>query len=155
MTVPLQQQLGSFWNHQSTSQKITLVALVIAAAVVIPLFVSWATTPSYAVAFSGMAEEDAGQVVQKLAAANIPYKLNGTGTILVPQNQVYEVRLQMARDGLPSNGTVGLELFGSNTLGMTEFTQKVNYQRALEGELERTIGSLSTDRGSSGAHCYP
>ena len=59
------------------------------------------------------------------------------------QNQVYEVRLQMARDGLPANGTVGLELFGSNTLGMTEFTQKVNYQRALEGELERTIGSLS------------
>lgn len=142
MTLPLQQQLGSFWNHQSTSQKITLIALVLAAAIVIPLFVTWATTPSYAVAFSGMAEEDAGQVVQKLAAANIPYKLNGTGTILVPQNQVYEVRLQMARDGLPSNGTVGLELFGSNTLGMTEFTQKVNYQRALEGELERTIGSL-------------
>lgn len=143
MAVPLQQQIGSFWNHQSTSQKITLVALILAAAIVIPLFVSWATTPTYAVAFSGMSEEDAGQVVQKLAAANIPYKLNGTGTILVPQNQVYEVRLQMARDGLPANGTVGLELFASNTLGMTEFTQKVNYQRALEGELERTIGSLS------------
>ncbi len=143
MAEPLQQQLGSFWSHQTTSQKITLIALIIAAAIVIPLFVSWATTPSYAVAFSGMAEEDAGQVVQKLAEANIPYKLSGTGTIMVPENQVYEVRLQMARDGLPANGTVGLELFGSNTLGMTEFTQKINYQRALEGELERTIGSLS------------
>lgn len=143
MAQPLQQQLGSFWSHQSTSQKITMIALVLAAVIVIPLFVSWATTPSYSVAFSGMSEEDAGEVVQKLAEANIPYKLSGTGTIMVPENQVYEVRLQMARDGLPSNGSVGLELFGSNTLGMTEFTQKINYQRALEGELERTIGSLS------------
>ncbi len=143
MTTPLTQQVGSFWSHQSTSQKITLIALVLAAAIVIPLIVSWATAPSYSVAFTGMTEEDAGQVVQKLAEANIPYKLSGTGTIMVPEKQVYEVRLQMARDGLPSNGTVGLELFGSNTLGMTEFTQKINYQRALEGELERTIGSLS------------
>ena len=90
-----------------------------------------------------MSEDDAGQIVEKLAAANIPYKLNGTGTILVPEIQVYEVRLQMAREGLPQSGTVGLEVFSGSTLGMTEFTQKVNYQRALEGELERTISSLS------------
>jgi flagellar M-ring protein FliF len=143
MTVPIQQQLVSFWNKQTTTQKITLIVLVIAVAVLVPLFLNWATQPTYAVAFSGMSETDAGQVVDKLAASNIPYKLNGTGTILVPQNQVYEVRLQMAKEGLPSSGTVGLEVFSGSTLGMTEFTQKVNYQRALEGELERTIGSMT------------
>lgn len=144
MTVPLQQQFGSFWGRQSTSQKITLIVLLVAVAVLVPLFISWATQPTYSVAFSGMSEEDAGQIIDKLSASNIPYQLNGTGTILVPQNQVYEVRLQMAKEGLPSSGTVGLEVFSGSTLGMTEFSQKVNYQRALEGELERTIGSLSS-----------
>lgn len=144
MTVPLQQQLGSFWGRQTTSQKITLVVLLTAVAVLVPLFISWATQPTYAVAFSGMSEEDAGQIIDKLAASNIPYQLNGTGTIMVPQNEVYEVRLQMAKEGLPSSGTVGLEVFSGSTLGMTEFSQKVNYQRALEGELERTIGSLAS-----------
>ena len=144
MTVPLQQQLGSFWTRQSNSQKITLVVLLVAVAVLVPLFINWATQPTYAVAFSGMSETDAGQVVDKLTASNIPYQLNGTGTILVPQNMVYEVRLQMAKEGLPSSGTVGMEVFSGSTLGMTEFSQKVNYQRALEGELERTIGSLAS-----------
>lgn len=143
MTVPLQQQLGTFWTRQSTSQKITLIVLVIAVSVLVPLFLNWATQPTYSVAFSGMSEDDAGQIVEKLAASNIPYKLNGTGTILVPQTQVYEVRLQMANEGLPQSGSVGMEVFSQSTLGMTEFTQKVNYQRALEGELERTISSLA------------
>jgi flagellar M-ring protein FliF len=121
-----------------------LVSLVAAAAVLIPLFLVWASAPTYAVAFSGLSETDAGAIVENLSAANIPYQLRGTGTILVPSNQVYEVRLQMARQGLPEGGNVGYELFSGNTLGMTEFTQRVNYQRALEGELERTIGSLES-----------
>jgi len=143
MSVPLQQQVSTFWSRQSTSQKITLIALILAAVVVVPLLITWATQPTYSVAFSGMSEEDAGEVIQKLNESSIPYKLQGTGTIMVPQDQVYEVRLQMAREGLPQKGTVGFELFSGSTLGMTEFTQKVNYRRALEGELERTIGSLA------------
>jgi flagellar M-ring protein FliF len=139
----LRQQATNFWNHQSNSQRIILITLVLAAAIIIPVIVSWANTPTYAVAFSGLSEADAGQITQKLDEGNIPYKLQGTGTILVPTSQVYETRLMLARDGLPSNGsTVGFELFSGNTLGMTEFTQKVNYQRALEGELERTISKL-------------
>lgn len=143
MTVPLQQQIGSFWSRQSTTQKVTLIVLLVAVVILVPLLINWATQPTYTVAFSGMSEEDAAQIVDQLTASNIPYKLNGTGTILVPQDKVYEVRLQMAKAGLPSTGTVGLEFFGQSNLGMTEFSQKVNYQRALEGELERTIGSLS------------
>ncbi len=93
-------------------------------------------------AFSGLDDADAGEIVNLLAAQNIPYQVRGTGTILVPSDRVYEVRLSMATEGLPQSDNVGYELFSGSTLGMTEFTQRVNYQRALEGELERTILSL-------------
>jgi flagellar M-ring protein FliF len=142
MMVPFQ-QFNTFWQRQTRSQRITLIILVVAVAVIVPVVIMWATTPSYAVAFSGLSDSDAGQVVQKLEADKISYKLRDGGTIMVPSNQVYEVRLNMARQGLPASSTVGFELFSNTSvLGMTEFTEKVNYQRALEGELERTIGSL-------------
>lgn len=141
----LQQQFLAFWLRQKNSQRITLVALVLSAAILIPILISWATTPTYVVAFSGLSETDAGAVVEELTVQGITYKLDGSSTILVPSDQVYEVRLKMATAGLPQTGsTVGYELFSGSTLGMTEFTQKVNYQRAVEGELERTIGSLTS-----------
>jgi flagellar M-ring protein FliF len=142
--IAIQQQFLAFWKKQKTSQKITLISLILAAAILIPILVTWATKTTYAVAFSGLSETDASAVVKELSTDGISYKLDGTSTILVPTNQVYDARLKIASAGLPSNGTtVGYELFSGSTLGMTEFTQKVNYQRALEGELERTIGSLS------------
>ena len=138
----IRQQFGSFWSKQSKIQRIVLVALVGTGLVLIPLFLTWASTPTYAVAFNGMSESDAGLIVEQLAEQNIPYQLRNSSTILVPSDMVYDVRLRMARQGLPQGGTVGFELFSGNTLGMTEFTQRVNYQQAMEGELERTIGSL-------------
>lgn len=141
----IQQQFIAFWQRQKTSQKVTLVALILASAILIPILITWATKTTYAVAFSGLSETDAGAVVEELTALGVPYKLEGSSTILVPTDQVYEVRLKMATAGLPQTGsTVGYELFSGSTLGMTEFTQKVNYQRAVEGELERTIGSLNS-----------
>ncbi len=142
MLAPLQKQFNVFWEKQSKSQRIILITLILAAAVLIPVLVSWANTPSYSVAYSGLSETDASQIVQKMDEAGVTYRLRDSGTILVESDQVYEVRLKMARDGLPQSSTVGYELFDGNTLGMTEFTQRVNYQRALEGELERTIGSI-------------
>lgn len=138
----LRQQLSKFWASQSTTQRIVLIILVGTGVVLIPLFLIWASTPTYAVAFSGLSESDAGQIVEYLNGEGIKYQLRNSGTIMVPSDQVYDVRLMMAREGLPEGGTVGFELFSGNTLGMTEFTQRVNYQQALEGELERTIGSL-------------
>ncbi len=138
----LREQLSKFWGSQSLGQRIVLIVLVGTGVVLIPLFLVWASTPTYAVAFSGLSEADAGLIVEKLNEGGINYQLRSSGTILVQSDQVYDVRLQMAREGLPEGGTVGFELFNGNTLGMTEFTQRVNYQQALEGELERTIGSL-------------
>jgi flagellar M-ring protein FliF len=143
MFAQLRAQFSQFWGRLSSAQRTILVGLVVLAAIVIPLIISWATTPSYAVAFSGMSESDAGQIAQKLDADGIPYQVKAGGTILVPSDKVYSVRLTMATAGLPAGGTVGFEIFSGNTFGMTDFTQKVNYQRALEGELERTIGSLA------------
>lgn len=119
-----------------------IITLLLAVLVLVPVLVSWANTPTYSVAYSGLSESDAAEIVQELTDGGIPYKLNGTGTIMVPADQVYETRLKIARAGLPKNSTVGFELFDGNTLGMNEFSQRVNYQRALEGELERTISSL-------------
>jgi len=142
MLTSLRQQVGEFWQSQSRARRITLIVLSLAVLVAVVVFLVWASTPTYAVAYRGLSEADAGEIVQKLEEEKIPYQLKDTGTILVPSDKVYEVRLKMARDGLPKNSQVGFELFSNNTLGMTEFTQRVNYQRALEGELERTIGNL-------------
>lgn len=139
----LQQQFTSYWKSQSLGKQITMVSLILAAAILIPVLINWSNKPSYSVAYSGLSEADASQIVQKLDENNIPYQLKNSGTIEVPNDQVYSVRLLMAREGLPESSTVGYELFsGTSMLGMTEFSQQVNYQRAIEGELQRTIGSL-------------
>ena len=139
----LQQQFTTYWKSQSLGRQITMVSLILAAAILVPVLINWSSTPSYSVAYTGLSEADASQIVQKLDENNIPYQLKNSGTIEVPHDQVYSVRLLMAREGLPQSSTVGYELFsGSATLGMTEFSQQVNYQRAIEGELQRTIGSL-------------
>jgi flagellar M-ring protein FliF len=144
LILQLRQQFTEFWKRQSQIQRIVLMSLLVAGAAIITIFVVWSNNPTYAVAFSGLNETEAGKIVEKLQAAAIPYQLRNGTTILVPSSRVYEVRLSMATQGLPQSGsgTVGFELFSGTTLGMTEFTQRVNYQRALEGELERTISSL-------------
>ena len=137
-------QFQAFWEKQTATQKIVLSSMLLIFVVLVAVLVSWATKTSYSVAFSNLSDTDAGAIIEQLDTNGIPYKLNGTGTILVPAEKVYEVRLMMAREGLPESGSVGFELFSEVSLGMTEFTQKVNYQRALEGELERTILSLDS-----------
>ncbi len=142
MLAPLQQQVTTFWKKQNNPQRITIVALGLSLLILVPVLIIWANKPTYSVAYSGLSEQDAAEITQAMDAANIPYQLKTSGTIMVPSDQVYEVRLQMAREGYPKDSAVGYELFDGNTLGMTEFTQKINYQRALEGELERTIASI-------------
>jgi flagellar M-ring protein FliF len=143
----LASQAMSFWQRQKSTQRIILISAVAVLAIVIPVLVTWASQPTYAVAFNNLTEEDASSIVQNLKSSNISYKLQGTGTILVPEDQVYDVRLTMAGQGLPKGSSTGFELFTGSTIGMTEFTQRVNYQQAMEGELERTISSLDQIAG--------
>jgi flagellar M-ring protein FliF len=94
--------------------------------------------------FTNLTTEDAGEIVRRLQEQKIPYQIGGDGrAILVPSDRVYELRLSLASDGLPQGGGVGFEIFDRKNFGMTEFVQKLNYQRAMQGELSRTIGQLS------------
>ena len=143
MLIKAREQFLTVWQRQNRTQRFIMGGLVLGALIAAFVFISWSSSPSYGVAFTNMSEADAGKVIERLDELAIPYRLRGSGTILVPSDQVYEVRLKMAREGLPEGSSTGFELFSGNTLGMTEFTQRVNYQRALEGELERTIGSMA------------
>jgi flagellar M-ring protein FliF len=94
--------------------------------------------------FSGLAAEDAGAVVEKLRAQSVEYKVaDGGGVILVPSSRVAELRLQMASAGLPKTGRIGFEIFDKANFGASDFAQQVNFRRALEGELERSVMSLT------------
>jgi len=120
---------------------------MIALAAIIALIVGavmWSRTPDYRVLFSNLSERDAGSVVVTLQQMNVSYKTEAGGTIMVPSDQVYDLRFKLASQGLPKGDTVGFELMDSAKLGMTQFQEQVAYQRALEGELARTIQALDT-----------
>ncbi|MBU1196469.1 MAG: flagellar M-ring protein FliF [Proteobacteria bacterium] len=106
------------------------------------LFILTNKTP-FKAAYHGLEKDDAAMVVEKLKADNIAYRLTGDGTtILVPEESVYDVRLSMAREGIPKGGGVGFEIFDKTEFGTTEFVQKINKTRAIQGELARTISAF-------------
>ena len=105
----------------------------------------WFRTPDYKVLYSNLNDRDGGTIVATLQQQNIPYKMaEGGGAILVPADMVYETRLKLASQGLPRGGSVGFELLENQKLGVSQFQEQINFQRALEGELARTIQSLAS-----------
>ncbi|MGC3965354.1 MAG: flagellar basal-body MS-ring/collar protein FliF [Rhodocyclaceae bacterium] len=124
------------------------VALAVAIALLVGVWL-WGKQPDYAVLFSNLAEKDGGQIVAALQQQNVPYKVEAGGaTILVPNDRANELRLLMASQGLPKGGMVGFELMDTQKFGMSQFNEQVNYQRALEGELARTIQSIAAVGGA-------
>jgi flagellar M-ring protein FliF len=130
------------WLSLSRNQRITLGAIAITAVVVLIAFVTISRPSDYQVAFSNLKDEDAAAVVSKLKESKIPYEVD-KGTIKVPTAQVEEVKLMIAASGAVKGGNgTGMEIFTQPHFGLTEFAEKINYQRALEGELARSIGRL-------------
>lgn len=108
------------------------------------LIINWAKSQYYAPLYSGLSAEDAGKIIERLKEMNVPYQIGeGGGSISVPTTDVYETRMKLATAGLPSPQNIGYALFDQTNIGMTDFLQKVNYRRALEGELARTITGLN------------
>ncbi len=102
--------------------------------------VLWSSEKPYRTIYAGMAEKDAASVVEMLQKEHIPYQLAGGGVVMVPEDQVYQVRLKLAGEGMTPSGNTGFEIFDqSNEFGLSDFTRKINLQRALQGELSRTI----------------
>jgi flagellar M-ring protein FliF len=128
------------------------VLLMVAAAAVVALMIgiwAWSQKTEYRVLFSNFSDRDGGSIVAALQQLNIPYKYSESGTaILVPETVVHDARLKLAAQGLPKGGNVGFELMENQKLGISQFLEQVNFQRALEGELARSIESLDSVAGA-------
>lgn len=140
----LLEQIGEFWAALNQRGRVTLLVAAALVLSLIGLFV-WRSNPrDYRPLYSGLNPQEAGLIVARLETMAAPYRLEANGTtILVPQKELDRVRLQLAAEGLPESGRLGFELFDEANFGATEFAERINFQRALEGELERTIASLA------------
>lgn len=146
------ESLKNFINTLTIKQKIVIGVSVVTTFILIIFLVSIFNQPNYAVLFADLSQQDASKVIEHLSAKKIPYQIEDNGSIIrVPKDKVYETRLELAGKGLPSSGTVGYELFDKSSMGMSDFMQKLNYKRALEGELARTIAG---QEGIDGARIH-
>ncbi|MCU6217344.1 flagellar basal-body MS-ring/collar protein FliF [Enterobacter bugandensis] len=137
------ERIKSMLSSLRGSPKLLLVICVAAALSVIIALMFWAKEPDYRVLFSNISDEEGGAIVAQLSQLNVPYRIDTLGgVIMVPGSQVHEVRMKLAQQGLPKGGSVGFELLDQEKFGVSQFTEQVNYQRALEGELARTIENL-------------
>ena len=133
-----------FWAGRSPQQRIYLGLGLAITLGVAAFFVKMISTPEYKPLMSGLEPADAQAITAQLAAKKIPYLVGPDGTsITVPADQVDAARLEVASHDSPHSGRIGFEIFDKVSWGQTEFDEKVNYQRALEGELERTIQTMS------------
>ncbi|MBW7886946.1 MAG: flagellar M-ring protein FliF [Bacteroidetes bacterium] len=141
-------QLAVLFQRFTPRQKFIIAAVSAAALTALILLVTVFNKPSYGILFSNLNEQDASKIVQSLKEKSVPYSLEDGGkTILVPKQQLYELRLDLASSGLPNQSLIGYEIFDRTNFGVSDFVQKVNYRRALEGELSRTILNLDEVEG--------
>ncbi|MCP3899718.1 MAG: flagellar M-ring protein FliF, partial [Desulfobacteraceae bacterium] len=129
-----------------TTKALTLVKKIILGVLILVMVAGfttlflWTNKTKFKVAYKSLSKADAAEIVFKLKESNTAYRLEGGGTtILVPEKEVYDVRLTMAKEGIPKGGGVGYEIFDKTEFGTTEFVQKINRKRAVQGELARTI----------------
>jgi len=143
-------QITAVVKRLTLGQKIGIVVSMIASIAALVMLINWANKPTFGLLFSNLNPADASKIIDKLKQSSIEYQIGDDGkAILVPRDRVYELRLQMAGQGLPQTSVVGYEIFDKPSFGMTDFTQKVNFKRALEGELEKTILQLEEIDGAS------
>ncbi|HKI82678.1 MAG TPA: flagellar basal-body MS-ring/collar protein FliF, partial [Pseudodesulfovibrio sp.] len=133
-------KLQGVWTDRTVSQRILIGGLAAAVVISFALMIYWMNKPDYRVLMTNLYPEDASRVVGMLQAQKEDYKLENNGTtIMVPVDRVYELRLKVAGEGNLHGQGIGFEIFDEVQIGQTDFVQHVNYQRALQGELARTI----------------
>lgn len=135
----LDQIMGVF-NKLTIQQRLIIGGATVGTFALIIVLIFFLNEPVYTTLYSNLAEEDASKVIDELTAQKIPFVIEDNGkAIKVPKEKVYETRLTLAGKGIPNSGIIGYEIFDKSTMGMSEFMQKLNYKRALEGELAKTI----------------
>ena len=131
------------WGELPAAQRTLGVVVALALLVGAVAFVQWQRTPAMGPLFTGLSSADGGAVVEQLQAAGVAYELtDGGATVLVPSDQVYDLRLQMSAAGLPGDDTGGYSLLDEQGVTASQFQQEVAYQRAMEGELAKTVGAI-------------
>jgi flagellar M-ring protein FliF len=137
------ESLNQIFATPAQKRLLLISAVGLLSVIVFGSLIFWNQQPDLQVLFSNLTQEDMGEMVAKLKEKKIPYQISPDGrTLLVPREQVYEIRMALASEGLPKGGGVGFEVFDRTNLGATDFVQKLNYQRALQGELARTIRQI-------------
>ena len=144
--------IGQFFkliNSLPLSKKISMIFVIVLVITGFAFMFFWANQENYQILFSNLDPGDGNAIVAELRKKNIPYKIEANGTIiLVPEEKVYDLRLSMAGDGLPNGGNVGFEIFDHTDFKTTKFVQELNYRRALQGELSRTINQFKEVKSS-------
>ena len=137
---------GRDWlNKLQQNPRIPLIVAGAAAVAIVIALLLWARSPEYRVLYSTLTDADGGRIITQLDAMGIPYEFSEGGqALLIPADQVRQTRLRLAEQGLPEASGVGFELMDDQAFGISQFAEQVNYQRALEGELARTIGTLGS-----------
>ena len=137
------QQVKEIWNRLPLTGRIATIGAAVATLALIAAVVYYGSQPEYGVLFADLKPADAQTIVEKLKAANVPYAISNNGTtVQVPADKISELRLQMASAGILSGGHVGFDLFDKTSFGATDFAQQVNYRRAIEGELAKTLEGM-------------
>jgi flagellar M-ring protein FliF len=137
-------QAKKLFGSLTPRQLVSIAVAAIAVVAGVMLLMRWQRDSSLRPLYTGLAPEDASAIVQKLREAGIDYKISNNGTeLMAPEDKIPELRLQMAGSGLPKTGRIGFEIFDKTNFGITDFAEHVNYRRALEGELERSVMAIS------------
>ena len=142
--------IASFWNGMTNGRRILFVLTTIGVLVGVLTVSSIVSQERYVTLFGDLSPEDAQSITAKLKELKVPHKIENHGSVvMVPDGRVDEIRLELAGSNLPrGGGSIGNEIFDKSSLGATEFQQRIQKQRALEGELQRTIGSVASIAGS-------
>jgi flagellar M-ring protein FliF len=139
----LGQQLAGIWRELGLNQRISIVMATGIVILGLTSLAYWSSRADYSLLYGKLDEGEAAKVIAALDEAKIPYKIGrGGASIMVPADKVYQVRMQMAGKGIPQGEGVGFEIFDKANFGISDFVQRANYTRAVQGELARTISQL-------------
>jgi flagellar M-ring protein FliF len=134
-------QLRDIWAQLGASQRLNVAAATFVLVAGLGALVFWSSHADYGLLYGGLSDTEAGKVVAALDDAKVPYKANN-GSIYVPTDKIYSMRMQLASRGIPSGDGVGFEIFDKANFGISDFVQRANYTRAVQGELARTISQI-------------
>lgn len=143
------QSLLNLWKHLGINQRVSLIVAALGVLGGLIAIAWWSRQPDYQLLYGRLSEKDSAAIISQLQSQNIPHKIaNGGSTVYVPSANVYKLRMELASKGIPTGDGVGFEIFDKGQFGLSDFVQRTNYVRALQGELARTITQLDGVRAA-------